>query len=324
MKALKAVYTYAFPEVESIMLKTFPAWFWKVTTPAKAVQLLLEAYHIHIDVPRTKDGYVDLDEIHNPICSAIEAVYAELIIGANNFNWYPTSGSSEGIFKVLGELQAKGHKLINVFEGEYEGFQVYAEALGMSVNFVPRDVTDEALLIIAKNNGTWFISNPSAIDGNFVDNELLQRVNRTGNKIALDLAYVGMTRYHKFYVSTNVDYVFLSLSKPYGVFRHRIGFTLTRTPSQVLYGNKWFKDITRLFQAYLLATEIGPLKLYEKYVSWQQEAISTIIEEDRVVLKPSDVFLLAHAEHNSFTDYKRGTSFRFCLTPYFEDIEKNH
>jgi len=327
--AMKAVYCYHFPEVRDLLREvqdSLPDDLWLVTEHADSSAL--ENVAKILKIPATKDGCVDLDEIHVPIIDRIVKAYKSVVPALGDFEFrYPTSGSSEGLFHVLTKARIDGVKSINVLLGEYEGYEAQAANLKMRVNKFDLDKT-------APKNvrpGLWFISNPSARDGNIIPNETIEEICDAGHKVVLDLAYVGATRPYEFDVShENVDSVVMSFSKPYGVFRFRIGgFAFSRDEIPSLYGNKWFKDVTRLFQALAIAERIGPKKLHKKYSVVQRKIIDGLNERHGLSLRASDSFLLAHlkpGDNKALTEeqlkmiapYKRGNGYRFCLTPYFE------
>ncbi|MCK5452470.1 MAG: aminotransferase class I/II-fold pyridoxal phosphate-dependent enzyme, partial [Candidatus Aenigmarchaeota archaeon] len=251
-KAMKAVYCYYFPEVRPIIHEVDAVVqddMYLVTTPADKVRKDLELlFDPSLDVPANTYGNVDLDEIHVPIIERIVDVYSGLVPALGDFGYsYPTSGSSEGIFHALTKLKVEGVDCINVLKGEYEGYSAQAGNLKMEFNEVDLNETD----ISEVEPGYWFISNPSARDGNIIPNEFITELCELGNKVFLDLAYAGSTRPCVFDVShENVVGAFMSFSKPYGVFRKRIGgFAFSRDEMPTLFGNKWFKDTDRLFAA---------------------------------------------------------------------------
>lgn len=327
-RVLKAVYCYFFPETRNVLREVserIPDDLFKVTTPAIEVEERLNSMlREPIVIPRTPQGWVSLDEIHVPIIQRIVSIYSSVIPHLSDFPFsYPTSGSSEGIFHLLTNLKAQGVKKIHVLEAEYEGFGIQAANIGLEVE---THSFDEALKM--KEVGHWFISQPSARDGNLLPDEFIHALCENGQKITLDFAYVGTTRPHAFDVShPNIVSAVMSFSKPYGVFRFRIGgFTFSRTEIRTLYGNKWFKDVTRLVQCLVLAERIGPLSLYPKYSPVQKEIVKEINTQHGLALLPSDSFLLAHlkpgAASNPLTlSFKRGPFHRFCLTPYYESRE---
>lgn len=338
LRAMRAVYCYFFPEVRGILRRVssaLPDEMFLVTTPCEQVEeALAPLFDPPLDVPSTAEGYVCLDDIHEPVIDRIVRAYTSVVPGLEKFPCrYPTQGSSEGIFKLLAKLKVDGEKAINVIDGEYEGYEEYAGPQDLRMEVVKHRL--EEIDPDAVRPGVWFISNPSARDGNIIPNEFIRRLCERGHRVILDLAYVGATAAHEFFVDhENVVAVFLSFSKPYGVFRFRIGgFTFAREPLHSLYGNKWFKDTLRLLQALKIAEEIGPATLYAKYRSTQSEIIDRINEELALGMKPSDSLLIGHITGHEaraldadkaglISPYKRGGGYRFCLTPYFEESER--
>jgi len=336
LEAMRAVYCYFFPEVRPILHEVesaLPDDIFLVTTPAKKVRESIDSlFDPPLEVPETIDGNIDLDEIHVPIIERVVEAYSTLAPGLRDFPYsYPTSGSSEGIFHILTKLRVSGIDAIYVLKGEYEGYSAQARNLGMKVNEIDSEETDLKKL----EPGVWFISNPSARDGNIIPNEYIRELCDLEHKVILDLAYVGATMPYEFDVShENVSAVVMSFSKPYGVFRFRVGgFTFSREEMPTLYGNKWFKDVPALFQALKLAEEIGPGKLYEKYKQVQEAILGRINAELGLGIRPSDSVLLGYlrkddiaglnADQLAIIDtFKRAEGYRFCLTPYFERVEK--
>jgi len=336
LKAMQAVYCYFFPEVRQIIHELDEAVqddMYLVSTQASKVRKDLEPlFDPPLDVPENKSGYVDLDEIHVPIIERIVDVYSGLVPALGNFGYsYPTSGSSEGIFHALAKLKVEDVDCINVLKGEYEGYSAQAGNLKIKVNEVDLNETE----VSDVEPGYWFISNPSARDGNIIPNEFITELCELDNKVFLDLAYAGSTRPYAFDVRhENVVGAFMSFSKPYGVFRKRIGgFTFSRDEMPTLYGNKWFKDTDRLFAALKIAEDVGPYRLYEKYRPVQEAIVDAINDEFSLGMKVSDAFLLGYLKVEDaempdadqlemIADFRRGDNYRFCLTPYFEDLER--
>jgi hypothetical protein len=86
-------------------------------------------------------------------------------------NFYPLAGSSEGIREIIGELRGRGDLV--VFDGDYEGYSIIAEAGGTPVWRVGRSKWRDVLGDWHKNGAPWgarpaqwWISQPSSIDGN--------------------------------------------------------------------------------------------------------------------------------------------------------------
>lgn len=325
---MKAVYCYFFPEVRTILHeveKKIPDELFLVTTPASDVEKSINRFLEHpIVLPQTSDGKISLDEIHVPIIRRICSIYSNVIPHLSDFAFsYPTSGSSEGLFHLLVNLKSTGVKTIHVLDGEYEGFGIQAANIGLQVE--SHSLKDA---LKQKETGYWFISQPSARDGNLLPEDFIQTLCQNGQKLILDFAYVGTTRPCVFDVShPNIVAAVMSFSKPYGVFRFRIGgFVFSRTEIPTLFGNKWFKDVVRLFQCLVLAERVGPFSLYEKYAPLQKKIVNEINARHHLNLISSDSFLLAHASPREsppelIIPFRRGSFYRFCLTPYFELLE---
>lgn len=331
---MKAVYCYHFPEIRKFLHeveKAIPDEMYFVTSKAGDIEKSLSPlFKPPLIIPKTNKGTVDLDEIHVPIIERIVKAYSTVVPGLKEFNHvYPTSGSSEGIFHLLAQLRTKEVKTIYVLEGEYEGYEAQASNLGLEIKVVK----EKDMLTVEK--GVWFISNPSAREGNIIPNERIIELANKGNKLILDLAYVGSTKPYVFEVShENIIAAVMSFSKPYGVFRSRIGgFVYAREEVPSLYGNKWFKDVLRLLQALKLAEEIGPNRLYDIYAPIQTKIVEDLNKRYDLPLKKSDALLLAHIQKEDanrlsveqlkmIQQFKRGEKYRFCLTPYFEHNEQ--
>jgi len=333
LNAMKSVYTYFFPEVRPLVHSTdgLDSRLFLTSTPASEAQRYIDSlgFRKKLVVPRTQSGTVDLDSIHEPAIERILEIYEKTVPGISDFGYrYFTSGSSEGIFHTMAELKAGGTNKIYTFEGEYEGYKEYGKTLDLLTEEVDFSTESHNL-----KTGKWFISNPSARDGNIISNKRINEICDKGNTVYLDLAYVGSTREHKFDVShENIRTIFLSFSKPYGIFRFRVGFTLSRNPLESLYGNKWFKDISRVLTAVKIAEEIGPKVLHERYEEKQRVIINKINEKHGLNMLPSDVLLLGNIskrdgeklsskKKNTIAEFERAGAYRFCLTPYYEEFE---
>jgi len=336
LEAMKAVYCYFFPEVRPLMKQVeeaIPSEMFKVTTRASDIAGVVGSlFTPELVIPSTPAGCVALDDIHEPVIERVVRAYEDVVPALHEFPYqYPTPGSSEGLHKLLTHLRIHHDvREITVLSGEYEGYGVYAADLGMRVNVVNPSRVDPQ----RGDPRYWFISNPSARDGNILPNEFIRELCDHGHKVVLDLAYAGMTRPYAFDVShENIIAVVLSLSKQYGLFRFRIGFTFSREDVRSLYGNKWFKDPVRLLQGLKVVEEFRPGVLYERYREKQELIITRMNDEYCLGVKQSDVFLLGYLpsmavsglrdeQRSLIAPYQRGDGYRFCLTPYFEIMEE--
>jgi hypothetical protein len=309
LEAITTVYSYRFPVVRAIIDK--------VTTPFP-----------HDVFLRSTSPPGALDNFHEPIIERVLGFYSDEIPAMRDFNFrYPTSGSEEGIREVMTTLQTKGVKKIYVFDGEYEGYKAVGESRGIETINV-KEGTDPRSVA----PGYWFISNPSAKDGNIIENKVIEDICEAGHKVFYDLAYLGSTRQNLFDVShPNIFAAVVSFSKPYGLFYDRIGFTFSREAVPALYGNKWFKSILGLMIADKIVKRLRPGELYDWYRPIQENIISGINYEHGLGMRPSDALLLGYRKDDSGLDegqkemiskFRRGPGYRFCLTPYYFNDEK--
>jgi len=310
LKTIRAVYSYYFPEIRKLISKItadFPhGEFLKSISPG-------------------------LDDYEKPITEKMIKFYKKDVKGLEGFGYrYPTSGSSEGIYHLLSRIK-KDHpdSPIYTLEGEYEGYRECAAGLGLTVQEVKEDIE----VIKALMPGYWFISNPSGRDGNILPDSLINQIADLGNKVVVDMAYLGLTKKHRFDMThPNIIAVLTSMSKPFGLFYYRVGFTFSREPVQTLYGTKWFKNILSLIIAEKVFDKFTSDYIYKKYAPVQKEILDQIQKETGIELRRSDVSILAHLTEKDFeklTDeqkeivasYKRGPGYRFCLTQYFLERE---
>lgn len=232
---------------------------------------------------------------------------------------YPTGGASEPIKDLLLPPGA-----VHVFAGDYEGYGIVARERGMQVVTHERNV-DAAREQFGPHDQLW-LSHPSAIDGcvwphldAFLDE---MRARAPHVRIFLDVTYVGATKTPVQVAPQrhpNVAAVVFSLSKPMGVYYHRIGGCLSRTPIGTLWGNLWFKNLFSLKLGTALMKAHGVTSLPTKYEGVQARVLARLIEEGRVPeeTRASDVVLLAHAPRGpgGSEEFMRAKGHhRFCLT----------
>ena len=243
---------------------------------------------------------------------------------------YVTNGSSEAIRETVWNLahDAAARRVdaaLHVFAGEYEGYAAYARAAGIPVVTHDRDAS-ATVEYAPRTLHRWYVSQPSAVDGNAWTDfaGFLETTARHGIEVAVDLAYVGATpRLPSTDLSSpNVRYVFFSLSKIFGVFYHRVGGVLSRTPMLGLEGNKWFKNIFSLYLGTSLIRETAsPTELPIRYQSVQAEACRLLCARHGVPLRASDVILLASSSAGPYpAAFRRGAGYRWCLTPTMDRL----
>lgn len=323
------MYGYPFPEVREIIegIDLNPRFTMNTLPVNQAIGYLASYdYKPRLELPVRRDGSVDLDEIHSPVIDRIQTKMQELLPGLDTFDHrYPCHGSSPSMFALIAEWHAQG-KLdsIAVVNGEYEGYSAYAETLNVPINIYDGLDGNEP-----KAGEVWFVSNPSAIDGNWIDSQKWRSFVDAGHEIVYDAAYVGLTSNDvSLDVSApNIRAILTSPSKTFGVFRYRnTGVTYTREPAKSLYGTKWFKDVPALLDTLKLYESFTSNELPKKYAETQRKICDALSDYALAKIVPSDVLLLATTIDpmpEEYSSYRRGDGHRFGLTKFFEDSENS-
>ncbi len=316
----KTVYAYVMPETE------------------KALDEIMDADRASLQDMYREAWTQKQDAVHEEFIDAWKSWSAPVVkFDDRDFPFfYTTSGASEALREAI---YAYGHRartqgfspVIHVFEGEYEGFAAYAQAAGIAVVTHPRANWAEAVAKIGPKD-QFYISQPSAIDGNvwgdFDAFAAALEARQPSADIVLDLTYVGCVA-RSFTVKTespNIRCILFSLSKPMGVYYHRIGGMLSREAYPGLFGNKWFKNLLSIRLGTKLLREYGVHELATKYAQMAQGvAIKEASDRLGLDLVPSDVFLLATAElkegAKDLEKYlSRAGRLRVCLTPSIASI----
>jgi hypothetical protein len=248
---------------------------------------------------------------------------------------YPTAGASEGIFKIIAEHLAATRRervepRIHMFEGEYEGFGAYAEALGIPTVRHDRGRWQEVPETVGPGAMFW-ISQPSAVDGAVWDDfePFLAAMAEARPEVPVvpDLTYVGSVA-HAFRIGLdlpNVPAFVISHSKPFGGYYHRVGGVFARREYPSLFGNKWFKNLLSLAWGTEMMERHDVFALPRKYRPVQEEAARRVAAALGVDgLRPADVLLLATAPASAARTPEleavlRGSArervMRLCLTP---------
>jgi hypothetical protein len=277
------------------------------------------------------------DAMHGPLLTRWRSWSrdAGVHLGDGFAHQYPTAGANEGIHAVLAHLASRPGEprpRVHVFEGEYEGYPHIAAALGLEVRTHARDPELYATTLAASARpGDWFfLSQPSAIDGDVWPGlaGFLAWLHRESPavSVAVDLTYVGAVA-RDFTIdldSANVAVALFSLSKPFGVYYHRVGGLLARQPLALLHGNLWFKNLFSLHLGERLMAEHAAHDLPRRYLPVQQRALSAAIAEGVVdpSARASDAVMLATATVGSGDGgeffrcaTREGISLRWCLAP---------
>jgi len=248
---------------------------------------------------------------------------------------YPTAGASEAIFKLMAEYSARMHAsgrepTIHIFDGEYEGFPAYAEAL--NIRCVRHDRSDwRGAAATMDRDGLFWISQPSAIDGqvwpHFDAFASLLAADRPDVGLIPDLTYVGSVA-RAFEVGLdkpNIPAFVISHSKPFGGYYHRVGGVFARAECPSLFGNKWFKNLLSLAWGTEMMRRHSVFELPRKYRPVQEEAARRVGRALGIgALEPADVLLMGSAapklaSSDVLRTVLRGSPaeqvMRICLTP---------
>lgn len=234
--------------------------------------------------------------------------------------YYPTAGASEPLRQIIFNLAAGSSRArIHFFKGEYEGYRAMAEAAGLRCVEHDRNhwgsVSDDM-----HYDDMFFISQPSAIDGNVWQDFNRFLSHMPDRSVVADITYVGAVPesaiVEKFNLNhDSVNAIVFSLSKPFGAYYDRIGGCFAREEDLALFGNRWFKNLTSIRYGTLLLDNLSVFELPERYRAAQEFAIARTDFD----LSPSDVYILAYGGPNAaggLSDYlARSRHIRVCLTP---------
>jgi histidinol-phosphate/aromatic aminotransferase/cobyric acid decarboxylase-like protein len=276
------------------------------------------------------------DAMHRPFLDRWRAWVTEagVTLGAGFAHGYPTAGANEAIHALLAQLAvaARGERRrVHVFDGEYEGYTHLAAALGLEV--VTHRRSEEAYRVSLAERGRagdqFWISQPSAIDGNLwsgFDGFRRAAVETVpGLDLVVDLTYVGAVA-----LAPRVDLdheavaaVVWSLSKPFGVYYHRVGGVVTRAEVATLRGHHWFKNLFSVHLGERLMAAHPARELPARYKPVQEAVLAKARASGQVAptAEVSDVVMLAHApaagapRTDAFKEYARAGGLRFCLSP---------
>lgn len=221
----------------------------------------------------------DLDGVLQYSTSIVQ--WLKPCIDLSNFYVYPTNGITEG----LNWWMATESRNIVMNSADYQWVKSTSNGIGE----------------------IQYISIPSAIDGNFKDIP-------NDKPIALDLAYLGSTKIRKIQVPDNVEYVFYSLSKPFGVRNVRTGWIFTKEKDNrldaLINGAKYYNYFANQV-AEKIITNFDIEYVWRKLESKQHY----ICKQFGFI--PSDSVWIATTDDPAYDKFKRGTVNRLCLAPCY-------
>mgnify|MGYP000891857453 CR=1 FL=1 len=223
------------------------------------------------------DVKLDYDSVTHYTTNIIE--WLKPTIDLTGWHVYPTNGITEG----LNWWMAGERRTIHMYEGDYQWIQ--------------------------KQDGVgdiFYVSCPSAIDGNWP-------IIPTDMAVALDLAYLGSTAPNTITVTDNIERVFYSLSKPFGIRNVRTGWMLTRAPEPrleaLIYNGKYYNYIAHGI-AETIINQFSIDYIHQYLISKQTHIC------DQLQLTPSATVWLANTDDDVYAKFRRSSqkTARVCLS----------
>lgn len=180
-----------------------------------------------------------------------------------------------------------------------------------------------------KAGDMFWTSNPSSRDGeywpHFDEWLILMRKHYPRVGIYLDVSYVGTVKRHQPLRPAqhgNIKAVVFSLSKPFGVYKHRIGGFYSRRPSGIFAANKWFNNLFSVRLGHELMQRHAVDDLPKRYAWAQERAIKQLQAEGHLPqdAEAANVVLLARSTTGP-AEFKRADGYyRYCIKPTIEQI----
>jgi hypothetical protein len=286
---MPSVYSVPFAETNSVFDHTnFPTKLWNVTASRSDFDEILGSVGLGPlrEVGEKKLGLMDM--VHQPVVDGILAEVARSAVGLDDesLRWrYPLHGSALGITYLMNHLRVvEGVDEICVLKGDYEGYSAQAANSGLKVRFCGKD---DAL---SSRGQIWFVSNPSAIDGELLDPGLLETLV-AHNRVVVDIAYHGLCGPVSISVPAGTWAALWSLSKPWGLFWRRVGVMAVADEIPCAYGTRWYKDPLAVLSAWNVVRAYEPSAMADAY-RWAQEGAVEVLGEAGVLVHPSNTLLL--------------------------------
>jgi hypothetical protein len=276
------------------------------------------------------DGIIYPPTLSDVVAERIAERDEILLPGLSEFRYrYATvNGGTEGIDQLMMGLKTNNTmKKVGLIRGDYLGYLGAATTKGIEVRWA-----DSLQEVGEPEDGVvWFVSNPSAINGNLYEPDVWQSFLEAGHKLVVDAAYIDLTLADN---TVNVDSenaiaVITSPSKPYGLVLDKYpGVVHTREKHNGLYLQKKFNNVPRLLtiMELQLQEEFAPHKIAELHHPTQVAICKDMSELTGGEVLPSDATLMAHATgqlHEDYDSYRtvnlleRPSDYTFRLTREF-------
>jgi len=224
----------------------------------------------------------DYDGIREYKTNIIE--WLKPVIDLSDFYVYPMNGVTEG----LNWWYNQELRTVYLDSGDYQ--------------WIKQKLMDEVSI--------KYMSCPSAIHGNFVD--IPRNI-----PIALDLAYVGSTKVRNIKIDKNVEYVFYSLSKPFGVRNVRTGWFFSRKEDKKLQELIHSAKYYNYFAHDVAETIINnfDIDFVHSYFKEKQKQVC-----EKLNFVPSDSVWLATTTQEEFAKFRRDKDVaRICLAGVYNE-----
>lgn len=154
-----------------------------------------------------------------------------------------------------------------------------------------------------------YVSNPTSYDGNFRDIP-------DNRPVVLDLAYLLSTAPQRIAVTDNVERVFFSFSKCFGLRNYRIGYYFSRKPDprlQALHQSAKYYNYYSMGLGEHLMNCIEPDAVYRALQPYQLAIC------DELDFQPSDAVWLANTLDPVYNKFKRNYTNRICIADLIKE-----
>lgn len=168
---------------------------------------------------------------------------------------------------------------------------------------------DYAWIPFNETGDVIYISVPSSIDGNYCDIP-------THKPVVLDIAFVGSAACRKIHPPKNVEMVFFSLSKCFGLRNYRIGYMWSKKPIdrlELLINSAKYYNYYAMQLGEIIIDNI-PLSLTYKTIQSYQKEIC-----DELNLTPSDTVWLATSDDPTYSKFFKNYTNRISIIELIEE-----
>lgn len=155
----------------------------------------------------------------------------------------------------------------------------------------------------------YYWTNPASFDGNFYSVP-------TDKPVVLDLAYILSTEIKQIEIPNNVEKVFFSFSKCFGLRNYRIGYYWSKTPDkwlEPLIVNAKYYNYHSMGLGEQLIENIPIDLVYNTLRPYQLEICN------QFDLTPSDVVWLATSNDPMYNKFKRNYTNRLCIADLIKE-----